>query len=220
MPESHAARGTRRGRRSLVTLGEEIRAARLAAGLSQRVVAEAAGISISELSRVERASASWLGIVVASRLAAVVGLDLVLRAYPGPTPMRDASHLALASAFRKLLGPGIRVQTEVAVGPEGDQRAWDAIITGREGRVGVEFETRLIDVQALLRRVNLKRRDGGMDRVLLVFADTRNNRAAVRLAGLELSSGFPLESRAVVSALSSGVLPVDSGCIFLATARG
>ena len=67
-----------------------------------------------------------------------------------------------------------------------DQRAWDAVITtvaqagdGRPRRclIGVEAETRLRDLQALQRRLALKRRDGGVDRVILLVADTRSNRA-------------------------------------------
>ncbi len=58
MVTSLNARGARRGRDLARRTGEEIRAARLAAGLSQIVVAEAAGISRSELSRIERGDAA------------------------------------------------------------------------------------------------------------------------------------------------------------------
>ncbi len=47
MPESHACRGTRRGRRLLADLGDEIRAASTSGWrLSQASVATAAGISL------------------------------------------------------------------------------------------------------------------------------------------------------------------------------
>jgi transcriptional regulator with XRE-family HTH domain len=219
MPESLADRGARRGRRALVTLGDELRAARLAAGLSQRTVALAAGMSVAELSRVERAAAPWLSVLSATRLATIVGLDLSVRTYAGPSALRDAGHLALLEAFRAILGPGLRFRAEVPLPIEGDQRAWDAVVGISGNQIAVEFETRLTDAQALIRRVNLKRRDGGIDRVVLVFADTRANRTAVRLAGTEIYDGFPLDSRAVIKALASGIVPASSGCAFLPGAR-
>jgi Helix-turn-helix domain len=54
MPESHASRGARRGRRLLADLGVEIRDARRSAGLSLGAVAAAGDVSPSELSRIER----------------------------------------------------------------------------------------------------------------------------------------------------------------------
>ena len=82
MPESHASRGARRGRRLLLSLGEEFRASRLAAGLTLVDVADAVGISGAELSRVERGLAPWLDILTASKVGAVVGLDVSVRALP------------------------------------------------------------------------------------------------------------------------------------------
>jgi hypothetical protein len=59
--------------------------------------------------------------------------------------------------------------------PAGDPRAWDATVRGDVFRAGIEAETRFRDQQALDRRLALKERDGGMDRLILVLLDSRSN---------------------------------------------
>ena len=215
MPESHSSRGTRRGRRLLAELGVELRNARLSAGLSLAAVAAAGDVSPSELSRIERGLASWLDILVAARLCAIVGLDLAVRAYPGGEPLRDSAHARLTAAFRARLGTALHVRSEVPIGDGRDQRAWDQTLTNRDDTAAVEFETRLIDAQALARRTALKSRDSGIDRVILVFADTRANRRAVASAEAVLHPLFPLDSATVLGALRAGRLPTHGGIIFL-----
>ncbi len=218
MPESHAARGTRRGQRSLATLGDELRAARLTAGLSLAAVARAADTSVAEVSRIERATAPWASVVAVSRLAAVVGLDLWVRTYPGPSPLRDAGHAALFAALRASIHPPLTIRAEVPIADDGDMRAWDAVVRGPDGSAGVEIETRLTDAQALLRRISLKARDAGLDRVLLVLADTRANRRAFRAAEQQFKASLPLESQVVLRSLAAGTLPDPSGVVFLSRA--
>ena len=55
-------------------------------------------------------------------------------------------------------------------------RAWDCVLTSPEGRTAIEFEMRLRDIQALRRRIDLKRRDDLTSWFILLVADTRNNR--------------------------------------------
>lgn len=50
------------------------------------------------------------------------------------------------------------------------------MLFGVDKRTAIELEMRLRDVQALLRRFELKRRDDPTDAFLLLVADTRNNR--------------------------------------------
>jgi hypothetical protein len=89
----------------------------------------------------------------------------------------------------------------------GDQRAWDAMTELWRLRVGVEAELRPTDLQALLRRISLKKRDGLVDRVVLALADTRHNRALMRLAGDSLRDAFPIQGRAARQALRSASDP-------------
>lgn len=215
MPESHASRGTRRGRRLLSDLGVELRAARRASGLSQAAVASAAGISSSELSRIEQGHAPWLDVISASRICAVVGLDLSIRAFPGPNPLRDEAHLRLMSAFRAQLGAGLVVRTEVPIGHPRDLRAWDLTTTDRHGTAAAEFETRLTDAQAFARRVTLKCRDSGIAVVILVVSETAHNRDAISAARTYLRPMFPLDSTPILKALRAGRVPDSGGILFL-----
>ena len=215
MPESHASRGARRGRRLIAELGAEIRAARRASGLSQAAVATAAGISSSELSRIELGDAPWLDVITASRICAVVGLDLWVRAFPGPAPVRDEAHLRLMSAFRAQLGAGLVVRSEVPIGHPGDLRAWDLTATDRHDTAAAEFETRLTDAQALARRVTLKCRDSGIPIVILVVSETAHNRDAIAAARSYLRPLFPLDSTAILKALREGRVPDSGGILFL-----
>lgn len=215
MPESHASRGARRGRRLLTDLGDEIRAARKASGISQAAVATAAGLSSSEVSRIEQGGSPWLDIVIASRICAVVGLDLSVRAFPGPNPGRDAAHVRLIAAFRARLGAGLVVRTEVPIGRERDLRAWDVTTTDLRATAAAEFETRLTDAQSLTRRVMLKCRDSGIAVVILVVSDTASNRDAVASARAYLRPLFPLDSNAILSAARAGRVPNAGGIVFL-----
>jgi len=216
MPESKVAKGTRLAHHLLLRIGRELRTARIVAGLTLRQAASAIGSSASEVSRIERGLAPWVDLPTLCRLSAVVGLDLWVRTYPGGEPVRDAAHLALFETFRSIVGPGLRIRAEVPIGDPRDQRAWDATIEDVAGiGCGIELDTRLIDAQDQLRRVMRKRRDSGIDRVLLVFADTRANRVALRAAMGLISAEFSLDDHAIRAALASGTIPPRNGVLLL-----
>ena len=61
-------------------------------------------------------------------------------------------------------------------------------------------ETRIRDLQALLRREHLKQAeaDGRVDHLLLLVSNTRHNRTALAEAGALLTATFPLATRAVL----------------------
>jgi transcriptional regulator with XRE-family HTH domain len=157
--ERRVDRGSRRARRRLTTIGEELREARLSAGLSQRQVGAAAGISHAEVGRIERATAPRVPFVTLSTLGSVLGLDISIRAYPDGEPVRDAAQIALLARLRALLPRGLTWRTEVPLDVPSDMRAWDAVIGGPAWQIPVDAESRLRDVQACTRRVALKRRD-------------------------------------------------------------
>lgn len=202
-------------RHALATIGEEFREARLAAGLTQRQVAEAVGISHTELSRIERGLALWVPFETLVVIAAVLGLDLPLRAFPVSGPIRDVAQLHLLATFRALLPAGLSWRTEVPLHIERDLRAWDAVVGGQGWQVPVDAETRLRDVQALIRRAALKRRDDGTEVMILLVAGTRHNRQVLRLAKLDLVADFPLAGREVLGALSRSEPPSGSGIVVL-----
>lgn len=208
-------RGARLGRRAVVGVGEDIRLARVGAGLSQADVGRAAGVSHTSIGRVERGQIAGVAVLQLARICGVVGLDLSVRTYPGPAPLRDAAHVALLERLRVRLHPALRLATEVPMPIDGDQRAWDAMVIGLADRTGVEAETRLTDVQALLRRIAIKQRDSDVSRALLILSDTANNRTAVRAASTILTEAFPVKGRSAMSALASASHPSGSAIVFL-----
>ena len=212
-------RGTRLGRAALARLGQELRDARLARGLSLRAVADATGVSPSEGSRIERGQAPRVPVASLFRLAAALGLELSLRAFPGATPIRDSAHVALLADVRAGLHGSLRWAVEVPLPAPGDQRAWDALISGADWRYGVEAETVLTDAQALLRRINLKARDGGTDGVILALRGTRRTRDAVRLAWPELVAALPISGTLALQRLAAGEDPGGSAMVILPPRR-
>ena len=185
MPATERAidRGTRVADRALRVIADELREARLGLGVSQEHVAAAARVSRPRYSKIERAKAPTLTIAEAGRLASVLGLDLWLRLYPGPEPLRDAaSSRLLRSLLAHARAPlGWRTEVPLPSPPDrSEQRAWDAVLHGQRKRTAIELEMRLQDGQAVERRIALKRRDDPTDAFLLAIAGTRANRRLLR----------------------------------------
>jgi transcriptional regulator with XRE-family HTH domain len=213
--ERRLDRGRRLSRHSLLVIGEELREARIQAALTQRELASTVGVSASEISRIERGQSPHVAYETLVAIGAALGLDIPLRAYPNGDAVRDAAQLALLADFRATLPSSLRHRTEVPLGIPGDRRAWDIVIDGPGWSLPVEAETRLRDVQALHRKIALKRRDAGADRVLLLVADTRHNRHVLRLAADEFAGAFPLRGRAALKSLRAGELPAASSVVLL-----
>lgn len=214
--ERLVALGTSRGRRLALQFGDDLRHARLAAGLSQASVAAATGFAQQTVSRYERAVPPYPDFVQSAVTARVVGLELSVRCYPAPGQLRDAAHIALIQRLLARLGPEIRHSLEATIRP-GDLRAWDVLLIIGAVRVGVIAETRIRDLQALLRREHLKQAeaDGRVDHLLLLVSDTRHNRTALAEAGAVLTATFPLTTRALLTRLARGEEPGASGVVIL-----
>ena len=195
-------------------LRAEISRARRGAGLSHDAVGAACGISGSTEWRIERGMTRTVNVRTLACLGAVVGLDVRLRAYPAGDPIRDAGQQRLLERLRRRLHRGLGWRTEVPLPIEGDRRAWDALIRG-EGRVAaVEAETVLDDVQAVERRISLKQRDGAIDHVILLVADTRRNRRALA-ASPNAFPGFSRDARSTLRPLADGHIPLGSCVVIL-----
>jgi transcriptional regulator with XRE-family HTH domain len=93
-------RGTYRADRDLREIGSEFRQRRLAFGFSQAHVAASCRMSRSRCCRVEAGRIATLSVPEVHRLAAVLGLEAVVRLYPGGNPVRDHAH---ATRIRSLL---------------------------------------------------------------------------------------------------------------------
>jgi transcriptional regulator with XRE-family HTH domain len=190
-------------------------------GLSIRVVADAAGISGPQISRIERGLIPTCSIDQLARIGAVVGLDVRVRTYPGSDALRDAGQVRVIERFRAKVHAGVPIRLEVPLPIVGDRRAWDMWLAdlvdeqGRHRSMPAEVETRIGDAQAQLRRLTLKMRDAEVEHVLLVVADTPANRRAVAAAWNVLGGMFPISPRKALAALAAGRYPGGSSLIFI-----
>ncbi len=211
---SHAA-GIRRGIRLSAELSRAGLDGRLNLGLPRRVVARELRISPSKLQRWEHGQPPLPDVRRAAEWMSVLGLQLAVNVFPGGAPLRDEAHVRLIERFIALVSARVPRQFEAPIPQDRDQRAWDVLLVLGSSRVGVAAETRLRDAQALLRREQLKARDGRVDHLLFVLADTRANRVAEREARNILRSALPLDGRAIIPALRLGRDPRGSGLIFV-----
>jgi transcriptional regulator with XRE-family HTH domain len=203
----------RRARWQLDEVLRDLRAARQAAGTSQRAVAAALGHSPQLVSAWELGDLLPDPIQLA-RWGAAVGLDVTLRAHAGGSPLRDAGQLRILARARATIGEEWAWQTEVAVSANPlDRRAFDAVLSRGEIRIGLEVISRLMDAQAQLRGALLKQQAARLDRVVLVVARTRHNRAALQQASASLAPAFPLDSRELGLRLRAGRMPGANGVL-------
>jgi transcriptional regulator with XRE-family HTH domain len=214
-------RARRLARADLFRVGGEFRDGRHATGLTVARVGKAAEMSASQISRIERGLLPTASVEQLARVGAVLGMDVRVRAYPGPDPLRDASQNGLLDRLRVRLPTDISFPREVPLQIPGDLRAWDGMIRGlRAGpslrsTLPVEGETRITDFQAQTRRIWLKARDAGEPHVLLVVADTRRNRESIRAAERAVRDLFPAPARRALAALAVGEHPGGSAIVFL-----
>jgi transcriptional regulator with XRE-family HTH domain len=212
-----AALGRRKATRQLAQIGEDLRNRRLELGLSQREVAQAAGKGRSRLTRVEAGSVETLGILELAQFATALGLDSVVRLYPGGIPLRDAGQARRLAMLLGWVRNPLAARIEVglpAVPDHSEQRAWDAVLFGSGERTSIEVEMQLRDVQAMRRRHDLKRRDDPTEHFLLAIAGSRHNRRVVAELP-ELFADLPrLRFNAVRAALQAGCHP-PTGMLFV-----
>ncbi len=184
---------------------------------SQELVASTCRLSRGRYRRIETGRAPNLTIMELDRIAAVLGLSPSIRLYPGGPPVRDAAHAARLVSFLSDVLPPLTSRIEVPLprrDDRADARAWDVVLFGRQRRTAMELEMRLRDVQAMWRRVDLKRRDDPTEGFVLLVAGTRANRRVV--AEFEaLFNALPrLRRRDVRVRLLAGEHP-PSGLLFI-----
>ncbi len=185
------------------------------AGKSQRMVAETARVHTSWVSRFERGRAQGIAVDTAARILAVVGLDLSLRAYPSDEEVRDAAQAKLIARFLELVPDAVGRALEVPFPMPGDRRAWDLRLRVGSEAWGVEAETHVRDFQANLRKLKLKARDGEVDGVILLLADSRHHRAVMREHGALIRAEFPVDGRVALERLTAGRSPGGNAVVLL-----
>lgn len=171
----------------------------------------------ADYSRVEAGKLAHLTIGRASRIGAVLGLDVSVKAYPGASAVRD---VAQASRLQRLIanvGRPLTWRAEVPLPRTTDRvelRSHDLVLFGDGERTAVEHEAKLYDIQAQLRRFALKQRDDPTEHFLLVVADTRANRRILRGFADRFADLPRLRTSMVLATLRAGRHP-PSGIILL-----
>ncbi len=175
------------------------------------------GCSQSQVWRIE-AEQGEITLVRLSEMASVLGLELSVGLHELGDPIRDRGQQALAKRFEVGLSPKWSVTSETLLPLPGDLRAWDKLLRlGGAPRhlVGVDLETRIRDIQALVRRTRLRERDGGVDAILIVLSDSAINRRLVGQLREALGTDYATAPRAILRALREGSALPGSGVILI-----
>jgi transcriptional regulator with XRE-family HTH domain len=192
----------------------EIRHQRIQLGLSLHDAARRAGMSSSQLSRLELGMTRSPTLEQLGRAARAVGMRPWLKLYPTDEGVRDAPQLGILARFERILGAPLRLIREVGLALAGDRRAWDGRIDDGERRASIEAVARLDDVQELTRKLALKLRDdpdAGV--VILVLARTAHNRRVLAAHREALRPLLPLDGAAIVRDLRRGRVPPAGGIV-------
>jgi transcriptional regulator with XRE-family HTH domain len=187
---------------------------RVTAGLSQAELSRAVGVSRGWLHRFELGRLQAVDLRRMTVLFAYLGHRFVGKAYPVGQGLRDESHLRLLQRFNARLAPSWKRSFESVMPIPGDLRAWDELLTGPVS-IGVEAETKPTDLQATDRAMAAKQRDSGVERMILLVADTNRNRMLVRPHIAAVRQTFPLDTRATLAALTAGRDPGANGLVIL-----
>lgn len=194
----------------------ELRVARQNAAVSQRALATQLGWSQSEINRLEQFRYMNVPMLRLCEVGAVLGLELGAGWHPAGDAVRDEGHQAVKRRFLSNVASPPYLRTHEAPFPNvGDLRSWDILLRLDQHRVGVEFETRVRDVQACVRRIRARERTGGVDAIVLVLADTAHNRRLVRELREALGSEFATSPGVITAALASGLPVPGSGVVLV-----
>ncbi len=208
--------GAADARRFVLESARELRTTRRKLGISQAEAARRAGMSQSQVSRLERGELAMPTVDQLCRAIRAVGLVPAFQRYLGDVRVHDRAQLAVLGRFVGLAAAPIRVRREVPLPLPGDKRAWDARIADGERHASVECVSRLDDTQALARLIALKSRDDpAAGPVILVLNKTAHNREVLRLHREALRDQFPLDGGAIAAFLRSGRVPTASGIILV-----
>jgi transcriptional regulator with XRE-family HTH domain len=215
--ETRAIRGRRRGRSLAARTVNELRTRRQVLGISQSQLASELGVGQSTIARIEAEEVD-LEITRAAQMASVLGLELSIGVHEMGDPIRDKGHQALGKRFDAIPSAAWRNAAEVLLPNVGDRRSWDRVLrlTKEPGQiVGAELETRIRDIQALVRRMRDRERDGGVDEILIVLSNSATNRALVDELRTALGDRYTTAPRAILRALRLGRAVAGSGVVLL-----
>ena len=214
--ETRLERGRRRGRIVVSRLIGELVATRQSLNVSQRALARELRCSQAELWRRERlARIDRIPFVALAEMASLLGYDISAALHALGDPIRDRGHQELLKRFRATLAATIRVAAEAPLPNLGDRRSWDLLLRCATQLIGVEAETRIRDIQLLVRRIRERERDGGVDEIVLVLSESVVNRRLLPELLEALGARFTTPPRALLKALRAGKPLPGSGVILL-----
>ncbi len=213
MPTNRVAirEGDRQARRQASRLGEEIRALRLRAGVTQAAVGRALGVDRTVVSRLERGDPR-VGLGIRFRASALLGAELRISAYAGSSPLiRDAAQAWIIETILALLDPRWLRTIEAPV-PGFGRRSVDLRLESPAGIVLLEIESRVGSLEEIVRELHGKREafattSGSPIHVVLGLPRTAHHLAIVRHHPRTIESAFPASSEAIESALADTTVP-------------
>lgn len=193
----------RRWQRTQLDIGNELRTGRHIRNLTLRELAASIGVSSSQICRRELGQTTLTGEQLAVH-AAAIGLRLSVKLWPVGGGIRDAAQARYIAAFVARVGRLWSVTLEAPLPIAGDLRAVDVLLVAGPIRIAVEVITRLADLQAQIRAAQLKAREVGATRLVIVVAGTHANRLTLADARGTLTGAFDLDTRRVMADLASG----------------
>lgn len=215
--------GRARSRRLAERYGQELRVARVQAGLTQAQLARIAAVSQQEVSNAELGNTE-VSLAMRCQLAAAAGHELGLRLYPvASVPLRDSGQLGVATVIVQAAHPIWTPRLEVPVAP-GDLRAADILMAHPLEIVEVEVERGFADFQGQVRSGQVKReviaeRESRPVRLVIAVPDTRAIRAALEPYAELIARALPVPSGRIWHAIRTGEPIGGDGILFVRLSR-
>jgi transcriptional regulator with XRE-family HTH domain len=218
--------GDRQLRRTCMRFGEEIRAIRLRAGVSQAGLARSIGVARSVICRLEQGDPAVSARIRAHAVAALGG-DFRIAAYRDGAPLiHDAAHARIVESVLRLCDLSWHRTVEAPV-PGPGRRSTDIRLDRGDETVLMEVETRVGALEAIIRECAEKRmavagtvRAGQRVHVLLVLPSTRHHRAIVTAHPGIVAAAFPASAAAMAQALANPDVEWPGDGILWMTAQG
>ena len=221
----------RRNFEQLAALGGEVRDARVRRRQTQQHIADAAGISRSTVSNLERGLGGAQSLDTWQRVALAVGRPLVVKLLRDPLEdTADAGHLAMQELLLRLgraagLGRSFELaaraiepwrSTDIGLRDDRRRRLWLIECWNSIGDIGAGARSttrKVAEAEALAVAIGGERPYSVAS--CWVIRDTRRNRELVRRYPEVFAARFPGSSRRWVEALTSGAAaPAEPGLVW------
>ena len=213
--DGRLARGQVNGARLVSALLAEVKTARHDANLSQDALSKQLGWTQTRYSRFER-NADPITVADVCLVATVLGLKPRFALYREGEGLRDQGGQRLIDRFCSLLSPLWTVRREAPFPTLGDLRSWDVLIRlGTSFRAGVEAESRLRELEELVRRIRQREVHGQADAILIVLSDSAHNRLNVGALRTALGVDYQTPPRQLLTALRTGTPLPGSGLLLI-----